>query len=79
MNGGGGGRRIFGISTKGRKDKDEELLLFRELHKRENERGVSLLQPVSDEFEPHAASAGVYQFLSLFFFFSFGFHFFVSL
>ncbi|KAB1222303.1 hypothetical protein CJ030_MR2G016184 [Morella rubra] len=62
MNGGGGGRRFFGISTKGRKDKDEELLLFRELHKRENERGVSLLQPVSDEFEPHAASAGNYPF-----------------
>ena len=34
-----------------RKEKDEELVLFRELHKREKDRNnMSLLQPVSDEF-----------------------------
>ncbi|EEF47319.1 uncharacterized protein LOC8263443 [Ricinus communis] len=38
---------------KGRKDRDEDLLLFKELHKREKDRFASLLQPVSDEFEPH--------------------------
>ncbi|KAD3641775.1 hypothetical protein R6Q59_004353 [Mikania micrantha] len=35
------------------KDKDEDLLLFREMHKRDKNRLVSLLQPVSDEFEPN--------------------------
>ncbi|CAB4316146.1 unnamed protein product [Prunus armeniaca] len=36
------------------KDRDhEDLILFRELHKRQKERNIlSLLQPVSDEFEP---------------------------
>ncbi|KAK9997821.1 hypothetical protein SO802_017424 [Lithocarpus litseifolius] len=45
----GGGRRI---PKKGeRKEKDEELILFRELHKREKDRNnMSLLQPVSDEY-----------------------------
>ena len=33
------------------KDKDEDLLLFRELHKREKDHVVSLLAPVSDDFE----------------------------
>ncbi|KAK6915704.1 NPR1/NH1-interacting protein [Dillenia turbinata] len=36
----------------GRKDRDEDLLLFHELHKPDEERVISLLQPVSDEFEP---------------------------
>lgn len=31
--------------------KDEELVLFREIHKREKDRIVSLLLPVSEEFE----------------------------
>lgn len=39
-------------SKDGRKDRDEDLLLFRELHRRTN---ISLLQPVSDEFEPNCA------------------------
>ncbi|XP_030540712.1 uncharacterized protein LOC115748379 isoform X2 [Rhodamnia argentea] len=38
----------------GRKDnKDEDLLLFRELHRREKDRAMNLLLPVSDEFEPN--------------------------
>ncbi|XP_062148954.1 uncharacterized protein LOC133857674 [Alnus glutinosa] len=53
------GRRILGIPINGRKDKDEELLLFKELHNRE-ERILSLLQPVSEEFELHAAASGNY-------------------
>jgi hypothetical protein len=52
-------RRILWIPTNGRKDKDEELLLFQELHNRE-ERILSLLQPVPEEFEPHAAASGIY-------------------
>ena len=36
-----------------RKDRDEDLLLFKELHRREKDRLASLLQPVSDEFEPN--------------------------
>ncbi|XP_076943454.1 uncharacterized protein LOC143613701 [Bidens hawaiensis] len=35
------------------KDKDEDLLLFQEMYKRDKNRVVSLLQPVSDEFEPN--------------------------
>ncbi|KAF8038401.1 hypothetical protein BT93_B1057 [Corymbia citriodora subsp. variegata] len=36
----------------GRKDnRDEDLLLFRELHRREKDRTMNLLLPVSDEFE----------------------------
>jgi hypothetical protein len=69
------GRRILGIPINGRKDKDEELLLFKELHNRE-ERILSLLQPVSEEFEPHAAASGMYRLshvliLKFFFFFFF--------
>lgn len=41
----------------GRKETDhhhQDLILFQELHKREKERNiVSLLQPLSDEFEPN--------------------------
>lgn len=54
------GRRIPSIPPNGRKDKDEELLLFRELHNRDKERIVSLLQPVSEDFEPHATASGMY-------------------
>lgn len=56
MNGGGrsGGKK------KGRgpplptrlKERDEDLLLFRDMQKSEKDRNVSLLQPVSDELEP---------------------------
>lgn len=44
--------RIPGVPASGRRDRDEDLLLFKEMFKRERERTVSLLQPVSDEFEP---------------------------
>lgn len=44
------------FSLNGRKDRDEDLLLFKELHKREKDRLVSLLQPVSDEFEPSSGT-----------------------
>ncbi|KAI4374021.1 hypothetical protein MLD38_012069 [Melastoma candidum] len=39
--------------TGSNKDKDDDLLLFRELRRRAKDRPVSLLQPVSDEFEPN--------------------------
>ncbi|XP_059627199.1 uncharacterized protein LOC132269989 [Cornus florida] len=55
MSGGGGGRRKIPTSN-GRKDRDEDLLLFREMHKREKDRVVSLLQPVSDDFESNGNS-----------------------
>ncbi|KAA8538838.1 hypothetical protein F0562_025530 [Nyssa sinensis] len=59
MNGGGGGggddgghmRRMLGPPPNRRKDRDEDLLLFREMHKREKDRVINLLQPVSEEFE----------------------------
>ncbi|KAF5482302.1 hypothetical protein F2P56_002884 [Juglans regia] len=65
--GGGHGRRILGIPIYGRKEKDhEELVLFKELHKRDKERILNLLQPVSEDFESHAAlsagSTGTYPF-----------------
>lgn len=44
--------RVPGVPASGRRDRDEDLLLFKEMFKRERERTVSLLQPVSDEFEP---------------------------
>nr|XP_043639856.1 uncharacterized protein LOC122610969 [Erigeron canadensis] len=50
----GGGRRKMGAPLSNRaKDRDEDLVLFREMHKRDKDRVVSLLQPVSDEFEPN--------------------------
>ncbi|KAF8391742.1 hypothetical protein HHK36_021976 [Tetracentron sinense] len=52
----GGRRRILGQPVNGRKDRDEDLLLFYEMRKREKERNISLLQPVSDEFEPYAGN-----------------------
>ncbi|OWM72287.1 hypothetical protein CDL15_Pgr018172 [Punica granatum] len=46
----------------GCKDRDEDLLLFRELHRRDN---ISLLQPVSNEFEPnYAGSIPIYRIAS---------------
>ncbi|KAL9686594.1 hypothetical protein QQ045_030986 [Rhodiola kirilowii] len=48
--GGRNSRRIFG-PPQGRSARDEDLVLFRELHKREKDRIASLLLPVSDEFE----------------------------
>ncbi|KAB2604000.1 hypothetical protein D8674_040963 [Pyrus ussuriensis x Pyrus communis] len=56
---GGSRRRVPGMPliNGGRKDDryhDQDLILFQELQKREKERSiVSLLQPVSDEFEPN--------------------------
>lgn len=50
---GGGRQNIRGAPPQGPnriKERDEDLLLFKELHKKD--RVVSLLQPVSDEFEP---------------------------
>lgn len=50
----GGGRRKMGAPLSNRsKDRDEDLVMFQEMHKREKNRVVSLLQPVSDEFEPN--------------------------
>lgn len=37
----------------GRRDRDEDLLLFREMQKREKDGVLSLLQPVSEEFDPN--------------------------
>ncbi|KAG8641518.1 hypothetical protein MANES_12G000800v8 [Manihot esculenta] len=52
------------FSLNGRKDRDEDLLLFKELHKREKDRLVSLLQPVSDEFEPSSGNCVLYKIAS---------------
>ncbi|KAB5538603.1 hypothetical protein DKX38_016136 [Salix brachista] len=50
----GSSRKVPGMPMiNRRKDRDEDLLLFKELHRRENDRLASLLQPVSDEFEPN--------------------------
>ncbi|KAI3728141.1 hypothetical protein L6452_16771 [Arctium lappa] len=59
MNGGGGGggsgnggrRKMSAPLSNRSKDRDEDLSLFREMHKRDKDRVVSLLQPVSDDFE----------------------------
>ncbi|XP_020537056.1 uncharacterized protein LOC105639486 isoform X2 [Jatropha curcas] len=50
--------------SNGRKDRDEDLLLFRELHKREKDSVASLLQPVSDEFEPNGGNYALYRIAS---------------
>ncbi|XVF63396.1 hypothetical protein PTKIN_Ptkin09bG0084200 [Pterospermum kingtungense] len=51
------GRRNPSVPLNGRKladhQRDEDLLLFRELLKREKDRIATLLQPVSEEFEPN--------------------------
>uniref|UniRef100_A0A7N0TZE1 Uncharacterized protein n=1 Tax=Kalanchoe fedtschenkoi TaxID=63787 RepID=A0A7N0TZE1_KALFE len=44
-------RRAFG-PPQGPNPRDEDLVLFRELQKRQKDRIASLLSPVSDEFEP---------------------------
>ncbi|KAF9674508.1 hypothetical protein SADUNF_Sadunf10G0134500 [Salix dunnii] len=50
----GSSRKVPGMPMiNRRKDRDEDLLLFKELHRREKDRLASLLQPVSDEFEPN--------------------------
>ncbi|KAI3501677.1 hypothetical protein L1887_29631 [Cichorium endivia] len=51
MNGGGGRRKMSAPLPNPSKDRDEDLTLFREMHRRDKDRVVSLLQPVSDEFE----------------------------
>ncbi|KAF6162356.1 hypothetical protein GIB67_008485, partial [Kingdonia uniflora] len=60
----GGGRRIFRHSTNSQKDRDEDLLLFCDMHKRDNQHIVSLLQPVSDEFEPTNGNLALYRIAS---------------
>ena len=62
--GGGGGQRKFqGPPSIRRKDiDDQDLLLFREMHKREKDRVVSLLQPVPDEFESNGVTTCVENF-----------------
>ena len=62
MDGGGGRtgqRKMLGQPPNGRKvlDRDEDLVLFREMHRKEKDCIVSLLQPVSDEFEANGQSA----------------------
>lgn len=53
---GTGSKRVPGMPLISGRNKDrdhEDLILFQELHKRQKERNIlSLLQPVSDEFEP---------------------------
>lgn len=61
---GGGQRRLLCPKPNGHKDRDEDLLLFREIHKREKERIASLLQPVSDEFEPNSGNYPLYRIAS---------------
>lgn len=54
MNGNSGVRRKMGAPLSNRpKDRDEDLVMFQEMHKRDKNRVVNLLQPVSDEFEPN--------------------------
>lgn len=45
---------MFGPPVDGRKDRDEDLFLFHEMRRRERERSVNLLQPVSDEVESNS-------------------------
>ncbi|XAR71497.1 hypothetical protein NMG60_11028792 [Bertholletia excelsa] len=51
--GGGMSKKVYGPPPRGRKDRDEDLLLFKEIHRRDKDRLVSLLQPVSEDFEPN--------------------------
>ncbi|XP_021275551.1 muscle M-line assembly protein unc-89-like isoform X2 [Herrania umbratica] len=54
-----------GLPLNGRKlERDEDLLLFRELHKRDKDRIATLLQPVSDEFEPNGGNYALYRIAS---------------
>ncbi|XP_017982334.1 PREDICTED: uncharacterized protein LOC18589499 [Theobroma cacao] len=54
-----------GVPLNGRKlERDEDLLLFRELHKRDKDRIASLLQPVSAEFEPNGGNYALYRIAS---------------
>ncbi|KAF3450674.1 hypothetical protein FNV43_RR06763 [Rhamnella rubrinervis] len=48
-----GSRRASTHGVKDRGERDEDLVLFRDLHNRNKEHIVSLLQPVSDEIEPN--------------------------
>ncbi|KAJ0972218.1 hypothetical protein J5N97_020177 [Dioscorea zingiberensis] len=56
-----GRQRVPGVPVSSRRDRDEDLLLFKEMFKRERERTVSLLQPVSDEFEPTQGNHHLYK------------------
>ncbi|XP_010927925.2 uncharacterized protein [Elaeis guineensis] len=56
-----GRHQIFKLPKNSRKEQDEDLLLFREMFKREKERTMSLLQPVSDEFEPGHGNYPLYK------------------
>ncbi|KAI3713757.1 hypothetical protein L1987_72343 [Smallanthus sonchifolius] len=53
MNGDREQRKMSAPLSNRLKEKHEDLLLFQEMHKRDRNRVVSLLQPVSDEFEPN--------------------------
>ncbi|CAI0389554.1 unnamed protein product [Linum tenue] len=58
MNGAGGRFRLNNRGGGGgqRKDRDnDDLILFKELNRREKDQAASLLQPISDEFEVNAA------------------------
>ncbi|XP_077211597.1 uncharacterized protein LOC143846884 [Tasmannia lanceolata] len=50
-----------GPPTNPRKERDEDLHLFHELRRREKERTVNLLQPVSDEFDPNPGNYPLYR------------------
>lgn len=52
-----GGRRAPPPPPNGRRDRDEDLLLFREMQKREKDGVLSLLQPVSEEFDPNGENS----------------------
>ncbi|KAJ0969356.1 hypothetical protein J5N97_022233 [Dioscorea zingiberensis] len=54
-------RRGHGRPPSARRDRDEDLILFKEMFKHEKERNVSLLQPVSDEFEPNQGNYPLYK------------------
>ncbi|RWR96708.1 muscle M-line assembly protein unc-89-like protein isoform X2 [Cinnamomum micranthum f. kanehirae] len=56
----GGHRRIFGPPVDARKDRDEDLLLFHEMRRREKERSVNLLM-VSDELESNSGNYPLYR------------------
>lgn len=56
----GGGRKTkvpsMPLLSQRKDNRDEDLLLFKELHKHEKNRLASLLQPDSDEFEPNSGT-----------------------
>ncbi|KAI0510686.1 hypothetical protein KFK09_011295 [Dendrobium nobile] len=55
------GRMRFFPPTSAKKERDEELALFRELFKREREKNMNLLESVSTEFEPVEGNSVVFK------------------